>query len=112
MHFRKYVNKKASEVCIKALHLTCGGLVQPGDYTSYCEYEMFFIFIFFFNEMPDDKCFNHLVSSLCSYNSIKTYVQGGNTKNPLGPLLHMTTAAEAGILTLILTNPVWVVKTR
>lgn len=46
------------------------------------------------------------------YNSIKTWIQGDNTKKPLGPTLHMTAAAEAGILTLILTNPVWVVKTR
>lgn len=30
----------------------------------------------------------------------------------MGPALHMTAAAEAGILTLIMTNPVWVVKTR
>lgn len=47
-----------------------------------------------------------------SYNSIKAWIQGGNTKKPLGPALHMTAAAEAGILTLVMTNPVWVVKTR
>ncbi|XP_065212502.1 solute carrier family 25 member 32 [Planococcus citri] len=46
------------------------------------------------------------------YNSIKNWIQGGNTKKPLGPTMHMTAAAEAGVLTLILTNPVWVVKTR
>lgn len=47
-----------------------------------------------------------------SYNSIKAWIQGDNTKKPLGPALHMTAAAEAGILTLMITNPVWVVKTR
>ncbi|XP_026821863.1 mitochondrial folate transporter/carrier isoform X1 [Rhopalosiphum maidis] len=46
------------------------------------------------------------------YNSIKAWIQGDNTKKPLGPALHMTAAAEAGILTLMITNPVWVVKTR
>ncbi|XP_067010745.2 solute carrier family 25 member 32 [Anabrus simplex] len=46
------------------------------------------------------------------YNTIKTWIQNGNTKKPLGPTLHMIAAAEAGILTLIMTNPIWVVKTR
>lgn len=31
---------------------------------------------------------------------------------PLGPTWHMVAAAEAGILTLVMTNPIWVVKTR
>lgn len=48
----------------------------------------------------------------CSYNNIKSWIQGGNTKKPLGPTLHMIAAAEAGILTLVMTNPIWVVKTR
>uniref|UniRef100_A0A1B6BYL9 Solute carrier family 25 member 32 n=1 Tax=Clastoptera arizonana TaxID=38151 RepID=A0A1B6BYL9_9HEMI len=46
------------------------------------------------------------------YSSIKTWIQGGNSKTPLGPTMHMIAAAEAGVLTLIMTNPVWVVKTR
>ncbi|XP_071440743.1 solute carrier family 25 member 32 [Hetaerina americana] len=46
------------------------------------------------------------------YNAIKTWIQGGNTKQPLGPGLHMLAAAEAGVLTLVMTNPIWVVKTR
>lgn len=48
----------------------------------------------------------------CSYNSIKTWIQGGNAAQPLGPAWHMVAAAEAGILTLVMTNPIWVVKTR
>lgn len=46
------------------------------------------------------------------YNSIKSFIQGNNTAQPLGPTWHMIAASEAGILTLIMTNPIWVVKTR
>lgn len=50
--------------------------------------------------------------TLHSYNAIKTWIQGGNARTPLGPGLHMLAAAEAGILSLVMTNPIWVVKTR
>ncbi|XP_026670692.1 mitochondrial folate transporter/carrier isoform X3 [Ceratina calcarata] len=46
------------------------------------------------------------------YNTIKTWIQGGNSKKPLGASMHMFAAADAGILTLVITNPLWVVKTR
>jgi len=46
------------------------------------------------------------------YNSIKTWWQGGDTRTDLGATKHMTIAAEAGLLTLVVTNPLWVVKTR
>eukprot|EP00095_Tigriopus_kingsejongensis_P007993 maker-scaffold269_size230758-snap-gene-0.27 protein:Tk07993 transcript:maker-scaffold269_size230758-snap-gene-0.27-mRNA-1 annotation:"GI19815" len=46
------------------------------------------------------------------YNSIKTEFQQGNPRNQLSPGLHMMAAAQAGVLTLAMTNPIWVVKTR
>ncbi|XP_047482016.1 mitochondrial folate transporter/carrier-like [Penaeus chinensis] len=46
------------------------------------------------------------------YNMIKSWFQSGNSKVHIGPSLHMVAAAEAGILTLVMTNPIWVVKTR
>ena len=36
----------------------------------------------------------------------------GNEFKPLGAERHMLAAAEAGVITLVFTNPVWVVKTR
>ncbi|CAG2206056.1 MFT [Mytilus edulis] len=46
------------------------------------------------------------------YNGVKTWMQDGNTQKSLGPLKNMLAASEAGLLTLFLTNPIWVTKTR
>ncbi|XP_060600939.1 mitochondrial folate transporter/carrier-like isoform X2 [Ruditapes philippinarum] len=46
------------------------------------------------------------------YNSIKTWMQDGDTRRALGATKHIMIASEAGLLTLVLTNPIWVAKTR
>lgn len=47
-----------------------------------------------------------------SYDALKTQFQKQEPDKPLGPVLRMAAAAEAGTITLILTNPIWVIKTR
>lgn len=46
------------------------------------------------------------------YSTIKNEMQEGNSKTGLAPGMHMLAAAQSGVLTLAMTNPIWVVKTR
>ncbi|CAL1610560.1 unnamed protein product [Knipowitschia caucasica] len=45
------------------------------------------------------------------YNAIKSYTREGR-QTELSATEHLVSAAEAGILTLTITNPIWVTKTR
>ncbi|XP_077990394.1 solute carrier family 25 member 32-like [Glandiceps talaboti] len=45
------------------------------------------------------------------YNAIKANMQEGRSE-ALGPGRHIVAAATSGVLTLFITNPIWVVKTR
>lgn len=46
------------------------------------------------------------------YQTIKADMQSHDSQTQLSPTYHMLAASEAGILTLVLTNPIGVVKTR
>lgn len=46
------------------------------------------------------------------YNSIKSWMLEGSPNQQLGPGKHMMAAAESGLLTLVITNPITMVKTR
>nr|CAH0101155.1 unnamed protein product [Daphnia galeata] len=46
------------------------------------------------------------------YDALKAELQRDDPTKLLGPAQHMMAAAEAGVVTLVLTNPIWVIKTR
>ncbi|XP_076456376.1 solute carrier family 25 member 32-like [Babylonia areolata] len=46
------------------------------------------------------------------YNTMKTWMQEGNSQVNLGAANHLLIASTAGFSTLVLTNPIWVTRTR
>lgn len=100
MQSQQFLAKKGFVDSIEASHQIVGELVLPGDYTFYCKFRLIF------------QC--KLISCFClnSYNTIKSQMSTDQPQVPLGPSQHVLAACEAGALTLVLTNPIWVVKTR
>lgn len=82
-----------------------------GAFTFYCRLSHLSNY-YYLESMKTIQIFLSRPFCSSSYNSIKTWIQKGNSATPLGPTMHMIAAAEAGILTLVMTNPIWVVKTR
>lgn len=106
-----FFDKKVWAVCTKGSHQMYAARAVHGAFTFYCRLTHTLdtqqsIWIFICN------LFSTCLTNISSYNSIKTWIQKGNSATPLGPTMHMIAAAEAGILTLVMTNPIWVVKTR
>lgn len=79
-----------------------------GDLISSCIPIISFLFIHFVKKSIKIK---YLFPSF-SYDTIKAELQEGDMTRPLGPTLHMAAASSAGLITLVLTNPIYVVKTR
>lgn len=46
------------------------------------------------------------------YNALKLKLQKGNIDTKLSASMHLVAASEAGLVTLLITNPIWIVKTR
>lgn len=46
------------------------------------------------------------------YNGLKFQLQQGNIDTKLSAGTHLLAASEAGLVTLLITNPIWIVKTR
>lgn len=46
------------------------------------------------------------------YNALKLKLQKGNIDTKLSAGMHLVAASEAGLVTLLITNPIWIVKTR
>ncbi|KAJ8670892.1 hypothetical protein QAD02_002151, partial [Eretmocerus hayati] len=46
------------------------------------------------------------------YNCMKASIQGEDSNGVLSPSAHILAASSAGTLTLLATNPIWVIKTR
>jgi len=100
MLFKPSPARKDGGRCIKALRPMHSAALRPGAATSSCQLSH-----------HGSAHPAHLRPSL-SYNKIKTAMANSSDTTGLSDSQHLLAGTLGGLCTLVMTNPIWVVKTR